>query len=116
MRRARVSALLCILVLVAACASSPARIAYTSINGAVDAVQTALVAWNDVAYAPGVKVDPVTWNARRDQIGAAYAKFQASAKLATTLAQDITQKDNAVKIVSDAAAQIISLIQTLSGK
>lgn len=97
------------------CASTPDRIAFTSINGAVDGVQTALKVWNETSYAPGVKVDPIAWNAKRDRVESAYVKFQASAQLATTLAKDITQRANATKVASDAAAEVIALIQALTG-
>lgn len=116
-QRGRAIAVAAVILVTLACASTPPdRVAYTSINAAVDAVQTALKVWNDTYYAPGVKVDPVTWNARRDQVNAAYVKFQATAQLAVTLAQDVTQKDNALKIISDAAGQILALIQALGVK
>lgn len=113
MNRQRSVAVLVLLVVLAACATAPQRVAYTTIEGAVDAAQTALKAWNEGWYQPGVKVDPVLWNARRDKVAEAYAKFQTSARLATTLAQDISQKDNATKIASDAAADLIALIASL---
>lgn len=113
MNRQRTIAVLVLLCFLASCASGPQRIAYTTINGAVDAAQTALKAWNEGFYAPGVKVDPAKWNARRDQLNAAYTKFQTTARLATTLAQDIAQGDNAVKIASDAASDLIALIASL---
>lgn len=116
MNRQRSVAVLVLLTFLVACASTPDRIAYTSINGAVDAVQAGLKAWNEGFYQPGVNVDPVLWNARRDKLADAYKKFQASATLATTLAKDITQADNALKIVNDAAAQVIALIAELEKK
>jgi hypothetical protein len=116
MNRQRSLAVLVLLCFLVACASTPDRIAYTSINGAVDAVQTGLKVWNEGFYTPGVKVDPALWNARRDSLAAAYTKFQASAALAVTLAKDITQADNALKIVNDAAAQVIALIAELEKK
>lgn len=116
MNRQRSLAVLVLLTFLVACASTPDRIAYTSINGAVDGVQTALKAWNEGFYAPGVKVDPALWNARRDKLADGYAKFQASASLAVTLAKDITQKDNALKIANDAAAQVLMLIAELEKK
>lgn len=103
---------LALLFSLASCASTPQRIAYTSINAAVDAVQTGLKVWNEAYYIPGMKVDPVTWNANRDKVQASYVKFQASAQLATTLAQDVTQKANALQIVNDAAAPVIALLQS----
>lgn len=115
-QRQRIAVGLVLLSFLAACASSPQRVTYTSINGAVDAAQGALKAWNEGFYSPGVKVDPVLWNARRDQVATAYEKFQNAARLATTLAQDISQKDNAVKVASDAAADLIALIASLEKK
>ena len=84
-----------------------------SINAAVDGVQTALKAWNDVYYQPGVKVDPVKWNAARDKVNTAYVQFQASANLATTLAQDVTKQASAQQIINDAANQVLTLISVL---
>jgi hypothetical protein len=115
-RRNLIPMVLMTVLVVAACASTPDRIAYTSISGAVDGVQAALKAWNEVFYSPGVKVDPALWNARRDKLADAYAKFQASAALAVTLAKDVTQGDNALKIVNDAAAQVLALIAELEKK
>lgn len=112
-KRTFISLALVTILFAVACASTPPdRIAYTSINAAVDAVQTALKVWNEQFYSPGVKLDPATWNAKRDQVQAAYTKFQASANLAVTLAQDVTQKDNALKVVNDAAAPVIALLQS----
>jgi hypothetical protein len=116
MNRQRSLAVLVLLCFLVACASTPDRIAYTSISAATDGVQAALKAWNEGWYQPGVKVDPVLWNIRRDQLAAAYAKFQASANLAVTLAKDITQADNALKIANDAAAQVVALIAELEKK
>lgn len=114
MNRQRSLAVLVLLTFLVACASTPPdRIAYTSINAAVDGVQTALKAWNEAYYQPGVKVDPAKWNASRDKVQEAYVKFQASANLAVTLAKDITQADNALKIVNDAANQVVALISLL---
>lgn len=118
-RRSRVGIVLGVLLIlygVHGCTTSPERIAYTSISAAVDGVQAALKAWNEGFYQPGVKVDPVTWNARRDKVGEAYARFQASANLAVTLARDVTQGQNALKIANDAAAQVIALIAELEKK
>jgi hypothetical protein len=116
MNRQRSIAVLVVLCFLAACASTPDRIAFTSISGAVDGVQSALKAWNEGFYAPGVKVDPTLWNGRRDKLADGYKKFQASASLAVTLAKDVTQGDNALKIVNDAAAQVIALIAELEKK
>ena len=114
MNRQRSVAVLVLLTFLVACASTPPdRIAYTSINAAVDGVQTALKAWNDVYYSPGVKVDPVKWNASRDQLNAAYVRFQASATLATTIAQDVTKQASAQQIINDAASQVLTLISVL---
>ncbi len=104
----------CLLVLfLVACASTPDRVAYTSIDQAVNAVQTGLKAWNEGFYAPGVLKDPVLWNARRDRVAQEYERFQNTARLAVTLSQDISQKDNATKIASDAAASLLALIASL---
>lgn len=116
MNRQRSLAVLVLLTFLVACASTPDRIAFTSISGAVDGVQASLKAWNEGFYSPGVKVDPALWNARRDKLASAYSTFQASANLATTLAKDITQADNALKIVNDAAAQVLTLIAELEKK
>ena len=114
MNRQRSLAVLVVLTFLVACASAPPdRIAYTSISAAVDGVQTALKAWNEGYYQPGVKVDPAKWNASRDKLNTAYVQFQASAQLAATLAQDITQKDTAQKIINDAAGQVLLLIAAL---
>lgn len=110
MHRHRSVAVLVLITFLVACASGPERIAYTSINGAVDAAQTALKAWNEGFYQPGVKVDAAKWNAKRDQVQVAYEKFQKVASVAVTLSQDIAQKDNAVKIASDAAADLLAFI------
>lgn len=115
-QRKRMVVGLVLLSFLVACASSPQRVGYQSINAAVDAAQTSLKAWNEGFYSPGVKIDPALWNARRDTVKAAYEKFQATARLATTLAQDIAQKDNAVKIAADAAAELIALIASLEKK
>lgn len=102
-----------LLCFIAACVSTPDRIAYTSISGAVDGVQAGLKAWNEGFYQPGVKVNAALWNARRETLEEAYAKFQATATLAVTLSKDITQKDNAMKVINDAASQILILIAEL---
>lgn len=112
----RILVALVVLSFLGACASSPQRVAYTSINAAVDAVQTSLKAWSEGFYSPGVVKDPVLWNARRDQMKQAYQRFQNAANLATTLAQDISQKENATKVASDAAADFIALIASLEKK
>lgn len=105
----------CIIALfLVACASTPPdRVAYTSIDQAVNAAQASLKAWNEGFYAPGVLKDPATWNARRDKAAAAYLHFQVAARLATTVASDLNQQANATKIASDAAADLIALIASL---
>ena len=112
-RAAMIAAVGVIFIALAAASCPHDRVAFTSISAAVDGAQTALKAWNEHFYAPGVKVDPALWNARRDKAEAAYVKFQTTARLATTLAQDVSQRDNATKIASDAAADLLALIASL---
>lgn len=116
LRQHKIAAILLILIVTTACATSAQRIAYTTIDSAVTAVQTSLKAWNEGFYTPGVKVDPALWNARRDALAGAYGKFQITARLATTLATDLSQKDNGIKIASDAAADFIALVASLEKK
>jgi hypothetical protein len=109
-----VAFLIALVLLSTSCASTPPdRVAFTSISAAVDGVQNALRAWNEGFYQPGVKVDPAKWNANRDKANAAYTKFQGTARVAATLAQDVAQKENAQKIINDAAAQILMLLAEL---
>ena len=96
-------------IVAASCQAPPDRIAYTSIDSAVDAVQTAMKAFND-----GYQAGKFT-NQDRDKVLAAYTKFQATARSAALLAQDATQKDKQTRLVSDAALEIIGLIRLYTG-
>lgn len=116
--RARGGAFLLVLALTVACAgTSPDRIAYNTIDGAVDAVQTALGVFN-VAYQSGVQTDPTMWNDRRVKAKAAYEKFQVTARSATKLSQealDPQHQTSAVKLASDAAVEALGIIQAFTG-
>jgi len=105
-------------VLTGACAgTSPDRVAYQTIDGAVSAVQTSLSAFNDL-YQVGVKTDPVTWNDRRTKAKDAYEKFQATALAAAKLSQQVLDpqhRASIVEMVSTAAAEALRIIQAFNG-
>ena len=117
--RAGVLFVLVLAVLTSACAgTSPDRVAYNSIDGAVNAVQTSLAAFNDL-YQVGVKTDPVTWNDRRTKAKDAYEKFQATALAAAKLSQQVLDpqhRASIVEMVSTAAAEALRIIQAFGGK
>ena len=105
-------------VAITACAgTAPDRVAYSSIDTAVDAVQAALTVFN-VAYQDGVKTDPVTWNARRAEAKDAYEKFQVTARSGTKLAAaalDPEHKASAIQLVSDAAFEALKILEAFKG-
>jgi hypothetical protein len=84
--------------------STPARVAYNSIDGAVSGAQAAMSAFNE-RYQAGLQTE-----ADRTKALTYYADFQATARLAATLAKDITQQQTALTIASDAAAKLIQLL------
>jgi hypothetical protein len=110
--------LVAVLAFTSACAgTSPDRVAYNSIDGAVSAVQTSLAAFNDL-YQVGVKTDPVTWNDRRTKAKDAYEKFQATALAAAKLSQQVLDpqhRTSIVEMVSTAAAEALRIIQAFNG-
>lgn len=97
-----------------ACASTPPdRIAYNSIDGATTAVQTAVGVFKQMKAAGQIQdVD----GSKEAQVRDAYAKFQKTALLAVDLSQDITQGQNALKIVSDAAVSALAVINAFTQK
>lgn len=116
--RAGVLFVLVLAVLTSACAgTSPDRVAYNSIDGAVSAVQTSLTAFNE-AYQVGVRTDPATWNEHRAKAKDAYEKFQATALAAANLSQkvlDPQHRASIVEMVSTAAAEALRIIQAFNG-
>jgi outer membrane protein TolC len=107
----RLLALALFLVTAWGCASStPARIAYNTIDGAVDAAQGAMKAFNE-RYQVGLQTEE-----DRTRALAYYAEFQATARLATQLAKDISQKESAITVASNAATKLIQLLAQLLPK
>jgi len=93
------------------CASStPARISYNSIDGAVEGVQAAMRAFND-RYQQGLQSEE-----DRTKALAYYADFQATARLAIQLAKDISQKESALTVASNAATKLIQLLAQILPK
>lgn len=106
-----VTALLMGVVAASGCkTTTPARISYNTIDGAVEGVQTAMRAFNS-RYQTGLQSE-----AERTKVLAAYDIFQASARLATVAARDVSQHQKAVTVAIDAAADLILLIDVLTPK
>lgn len=118
-RTLRAGALLVIITLTVACAgTSPDRVAFNTIDGATDAVQSTLAVFGEL-YREGVKTDPVTWNENRARAKAAYERYQATALAAVNLSQkvlDPTHQTSIVEMVSVAASETIKVIRAFGGK
>ena len=112
LRNPRIVAVLAILLLVNACASTPRdRVVYNSISAAAEGVNTAMRTFNDL-YQAGKATD-----AQRDQVLAAYAKYQAVALVAVKVAPGATAPDaNLLAVALDSAASVVELIRLLTGK
>jgi hypothetical protein len=87
--------------------ATPARKAYTTISDAVSGAQAAMGAFND-RYQAGLATE-----AQRTKALGYYADFQAVARTAVTLSQDVTQQANALQIASDAANNLLALLAQL---
>ena len=98
-------------ILALGCATTPPdRIAYTTIDQAVNAVQTAMRAFNDL-YQQGKLTD-----ADRLRALDAYAKFQAVAKSAVVIAQSATGPNPDVsRVITDAALEALKVLQAFTG-
>lgn len=107
-RSKRLIPLLAVLFLLEGCASSPEKIAYTSLDAAVTAAQAGMRSFNDI-YQAGKATE-----AQRQQVLAAYAKFQAAVSVAIDIARLSTSTID-MKLVNEAAADLITLIATLKG-
>ena|ERR1035437_326639 len=94
------------LALSAGCAhlATPARKAYTTLSD-VDAAAKATMGVFNTQYQAGQRTED-----QRTQVLAAYAKYQKAALLALTVAQDVTQSANALKIANDAVNPLLDLI------
>ena len=112
LREPRIVAVVAILLIVSACSSAPPdRIVYNSLDGAVEGVQTAMRAFNDV-YQAGKATE-----AQRGQVLAAYAKFQVAAAAAAKIAPGATAPNaDLLKVALDSAADIVTMIRGLTGK
>ncbi len=87
--------------------ATPARKAYTTISDAVSGAQAAMGAFNS-QYQLGLATE-----AQRTKALGYYADFQAVARTAVTLSQDVTQQANALQIASDAANNLLALLAQL---
>lgn len=106
---APLSFLLVVAVLLsAACASTPPdRIAYTSIDSAVTAVQLGMRGFNDLYQAGKFTKED------RAKVLDAYVKFQSVATAAATLAEKATnetEKATALDLISTAAAEVLRVV------
>lgn len=114
-RKVRLTPLALVVVLLAlsaGCASTatPARKAYTTLSD-VDAAAKATMGVFNTQYQAGQRTE-----GQRTQVLAAYAKYQKAALLAMTVAQDVTQSANALKIANDAIAPLLDLIASFTPK
>lgn len=127
---ARGGVLLVVLALaVTACAgTSPDRVAYNTIDTAVNAVQGALAVFNEAYQTAMLPVDGepaeslaarrATWTDRRNRAKDAYEKFQTTARSGAILAEealDPEHKASAIKLVSDAAVEALRIIEAFRG-
>jgi len=108
-RSKRLWPLLAVLLLLESCASSPEKIAYTSLDAAVTSVQAAMRGFNEF-YKAGKATE-----AQRTQVLAAYAKFQAAVSVAIDLSRLSTGATIDMKAVSEAATDLVYLISVLRG-
>jgi hypothetical protein len=90
--------------------ATPARKAYTTLSD-VDAAAKATMGVFNTQYQAGQRTED-----QRTQVLAAYAKYQKAALLALTVAQDVTQSANALKIANDAIAPLLDLIASFTPK
>ena len=104
------TAIILVLAFMGCASSTPARIAYNTIDGAVDGAQAAMKAFNE-RYQAGLQTEE-----DRTRALAAYADFQTTARLARQLATDITQKASAITVASDATAALLDLLAKLLPK
>ena len=124
----RVGVLFAVVLMLSAASCPPDRAAYNTIDTAADAVQAALVAFNEVYQAAMLPVDGeaaetlaarrATWTDRRNRAKDAYEKFQVTARSAAILAKEATDAEHrtsAVKLASDAATEAIKIIQAFRG-
>lgn len=119
LRRAQHLAAVLVLTMLVGCASSPDRVAFNSIDGAISAAQAGVAAFKTL-YNEGVKSpDPVVvqrWKDNDVKARAAYAKFQKAALVATDVAAGLGQKDSALTIVSNAYADLIETLRAFGVK
>lgn len=89
------------------CGSMPAdRITYNTIDGAVNGVHAGLRSFNEF-YQAGKATEE-----QRDQVLAAYKKFQAVARAAVRIAPNATSASpDTIRLVSDAAVELLRLIE-----
>lgn len=111
-RTHRAVALLVALALTVACAgTAPDRVAFNTIDDAVTGVHAGMRAFSDV-YMAGKATE-----ADRQKVLDAYVKFQAAARTATKLSKealDPEHRASALKIATDAAFEILKLIEVFS--
>ncbi len=114
MKRFRVSrsnavALVLVLVLVQFCASSPAKIAYTTIGLTKQAVDLAMHTWADYVVAGHAT------QVQEDKVRNAHDKYRGVARaLGATL--EATNAAPTPAALSDAAKEIVALVQQFTGK
>lgn len=103
---------------VAACGSSPPdRVAFTTVESAVDVVQAAVRTFNHYydTQTPAPGLGRVLTAADRAKAQAAYEKFQVTARQALPLILDAAQGTNAIQIVSDAAVAALKILEGFTG-
>lgn len=103
---------LVVLPLLAGCGSMPAdRITYNTIDGAVNGVHAGLRSFNEF-YQAGEATEE-----QREQVLAAYKKFQAVARAAVKIAPNATAASpDTIRLVSDAAVELLKLIEAFKAK
>lgn len=112
LRSKRVLPLFVVLALAVACASTPKdRVVYNSIEGATVGVQTSMKVFNEFYQAGKATED------QRTQVLAAYAKYQAVARVAVKIAPGATAPDvDLLAVALDSAASVVELIKLFTGR
>ena len=113
--RDKVAIVIGIVLLVAACASSPQVRQYQAISTCNATAQAATRAFGVLYQAEKAK-DPVLWGDRYDKATAAYASYQKIALAAVDAVQSGGDQTLVVAAVNEALAQLTSLLATFGVK